>query len=194
MEDNRIHSSYPFTSPGTVHVEGDWSNGAFFLASKALGSDLEIRGLDPNSLQGDRACQQILNSLAENTTISAEDIPDLVPILSVVAGAFNGATFKNIHRLRMKESDRVETVAAMLRSLGANVTTSDDTMIVYPANYRSCTIQSAGDHRIAMAAAIAACIADGPVTITGAECVAKSYPAFWEVYRELGGYYEQHVR
>lgn len=192
--DNIIRSCYPFSSPGTIRVEGDWSNGAFFLAANALGCNLEINGLNPNSHQGDRACQQILNALTENTTVYAENIPDLVPILSVVAGAFNGATFKNIQRLRMKESDRVETVAAMLRSLGATVITDENSIIIYPAKFRSCTIHSAGDHRIAMAAAIAACVADGPITITGAECVAKSYPAFWDVYRKLGGHYEQYVR
>ncbi len=193
-ESQEIQYSYPFHSPGQITVEGDWSNAAFFLAAQKLGSCLEITGLDPSSPQGDRSVAQMLEELAHSCMISASDTPDLVPILAVFAGASDGATFTNIARLRLKESDRVETVAAMLRSLGAQVETTRDTMTVSPAAYHSCTIDAAGDHRIAMAAAIAATVADGPVTITGAQCVAKSYPAFWAEYQRLGGRYEQHLR
>ena len=126
--------------------------------------------------------------------ISAADIPDLVPILSVVFGANNGAKFTDIARLRLKESDRVASVCEMLRQLGVPVTSTETTLTVSPGAYRSCTIDAVGDHRIAMSAAIAATIADGPVTILGADCVAKSYPTFWEEYRNLGGIYEQHIR
>ena len=88
----------------------------------------------------------------------------------------------------------METVAAMLRNLGATVQVAKDELTVFPARYHSCTIDAAGDHRIAMAAAIAATVADGPVTILGAQCVAKSYPAFWNEYGRLGGNYEQYIR
>lgn len=189
-----VNSHYPFSSPGELTVEGDWSNGAFFHVAKALGNELEINGLCENSAQGDRAVAQILPQLDSHTIVDAANIPDLVPILAVAGGAKNGITFTNIERLRLKESDRVASVAAMLLQLGATVTTTESTLCVNPAQFRGCTIDAVGDHRIAMAAAIAATVSHGPVTILGAQCVAKSYPAFWEDYRGLGGNYEQHIR
>ena len=194
IEASGIPCSFPFHSPGTVTVEGDWSNAAFFLAANALGSDIRMNGLDPASAQGDRAVTNCLAALENNPCISAADIPDLVPILAVAAGAKQGATFTDIGRLRLKESDRVETVASMLRNLGATVSTDQNTLKVYPARFHGCTVDAAADHRIAMAAAIAATVSDGPVTVLGAECVTKSYPAFWEDYKQLGGQYEQYIR
>lgn len=191
---NEICGSFPFTSPGNISVEGDWSNGAFFLAAKALGSDITVRGLNENSPQGDRASAEILKTIESISKIDAADIPDLVPILAVTAGAKNGVTFNNIARLRLKESDRVATVATMLKNLGAIASTTENELTVEPAPYHGCTIDAAGDHRIAMAAAIAATVADGPVTILGAQCVEKSYPSFWEEYKRLGGSYEQYIR
>lgn len=185
----------PFISPEIVCVEGDWSNAAFFLASKAIGNDVKVVGLDTYSAQGDRIVSEILANLSQqDLLIDASDIPDLVPILAVTAGTVNGATFTNIRRLRLKESDRVATVCEMLAQLGARTESSENTLRVYPAQYHGCTIDSAGDHRIAMAAAIAATVATGTVTITGAQCVSKSYPSFWDDYRQLGGQYEQHIR
>jgi 3-phosphoshikimate 1-carboxyvinyltransferase len=191
---DHISGQFPFRSPGNIEVEGDWSNGAFFLAATALGNDITTVGLSKNSLQGDRTVAGILHQLDANCTIDATNIPDLVPILAVAAGAKQGATFTGIRRLRLKESDRVATVAAMLEGFGAKVTTTEDTLAIAPANYAGCTVDSFGDHRIAMSAAIAATVADGPVTILKADCVSKSYPAFWEEYRRLGGKYEQYIR
>ena len=190
----RVSGNYPFVTPGDLTVEGDWSNGAFFLTAKALGSNITVCGLFADSAQGDRAVAQILEKLDRHIVVNAADIPDLVPILAVAGGARNGISFTNVGRLRLKESDRVETVAAMLRNLGATVQVAKDELTVFPARYHSCTIDAAGDHRIAMAAAIAATVADGPVTILGAQCVAKSYPAFWNEYGRLGGNYEQYIR
>jgi 3-phosphoshikimate 1-carboxyvinyltransferase len=189
-----VANGFPFSSPGELSVEGDWSNSAFYLTAKALGSDLEICGLSNDSAQGDRAVSNILPRLDAHITVDAADIPDLVPILAVAGGASNGITFTNIGRLRLKESDRVASVAAMLQQLGASVDVSENTMSVFPATFHGCTVDSVGDHRIAMAAAIAATVSQGPVTILGAHCVAKSYPAFWEDYRNLGGNYEQYIR
>lgn len=185
---------FPFHSPGQIAVEGDWSNGAFFIAAAALGNDVTITGLDPKSSQGDRAIRELAETLKQNITVSGEDIPDLIPILAVVAGAKKGATFENIGRLRLKESDRIESVKAMLTALQVYTLTGEDWMQVSPGLYKRCTIDAGNDHRIAMSAAIAATVADGPVTILGAECVSKSYPDFWSDYTKLGGYYEQHIR
>ena len=183
-----------FISPGKIIVEGDWSNGAFFLIAEKLGCQVTVDGLSLDSPQGDRAVAEILHSIDANPTIDAADIPDLVPILAVAAAAFRGATFTNISRLRLKESDRVATVAEMLSNLGAGAIISENELTILPAQFHGCTIQSHNDHRIAMSAAVAATLADGPVTIIGADCVAKSYPSFWNDYQMLGGQYEQYIR
>lgn len=184
-----------FHSPGAVSVEGDWSNGAFFLAANELGSCLNLHGLDPDSPQGDRAVLGILPLLRSGAPrVSAADIPDLVPILSVAAASNHGAVFTDIRRLRLKESDRVASVMAMLKSLGGRAESDDNTLTVFPSGFTGGVVDSFNDHRIAMSAAIAATVCTGPVTVLGAECVSKSYPGFWEEYRRLGGNYEQHVR
>ena len=190
----KVAGSFPFASPGALNVEGDWSNGAFFLGAQALGNPVEVSNLNPNSPQGDRAAANLLQRTQEAPTISAADIPDLVPILAIVYGAKCGATFTDVARLRLKESDRVASVCDMLNAFGAKATATENTLTVNPGQYHSCTIDAMGDHRIAMAAAIGATVADGPVNILGAQCVSKSYPQFWEVYKSLGGNYEQHLR
>lgn len=178
-------------SPSSVIVEGDWSNGAFWLAANALGSNLDVLGLEQDSLQGDRAVVNIIRQLSSGMpTVSVADIPDLVPILSVVAAAKNGAVFTDIQRLRLKESDRVASVISMIESLGGSAYANEDTLKVLPCKLMGGTVDSCNDHRIAMAAAIAATVGENPVTIIGAEAVNKSYPAFWTEYRRLGGKYE----
>ena len=184
-----VKGSFPFQSPGELEVEGDWSNAAFWLAANALNSEITVSGLDSNSAQGDRKVSEILQNNWPDQ-IDAADIPDLVPILAVVAGCKKNTVFENIGRLRLKESDRVATVSAMLQALGAKTLETNATLSIYPTSYHGCTIDAAGDHRIAMAAAIAATVATGPVSIIGAECVKKSYPSFWDEYSKLGGRYE----
>ena len=184
-----------YHSPGTVTVEGDWSNGAFWLAAQSLGSNLTVSGLSETSVQGDRAAAKWIPELTrEKCTISAADIPDLVPILSVAAAFGHGAVFTDIARLRLKESDRIASTIAMLEALGGQAEASQDTLTVCPAKLRGGTVDSVNDHRIAMAAAIAATACTGDVVILGAECVEKSYPNFWTEYRRLGGNYEQYLR
>lgn len=186
--------NHTLRSPGEITVEGDWSNGAFFLAAKALGNDVEICGLSSDSRQGDKAALQLTKALCQNITVCGKDIPDLIPILAVTAGAKSGAVFENIGRLRLKESDRVQAVAEMLTNFGAKVQVCGDSMTVFPAQLKGCVIDSKNDHRIAMSAAIASTVADGPVTILNAQCVSKSYPQFWSEFTRLGGYYEQYIR
>lgn len=176
-----------FSTPGTIQVEGDWSNGAFWLAANALGSELNVVGLNERSAQGDRSVTHWLCKLTDFCTIDASNIPDLVPILAVVAGAKHGAAFINAQRLRIKESDRLQTVADLINNIGGNATVTDDGLIVQGTSYTGGTIRAAGDHRIAMAAAIAATVCTQPITILGAEAVSKSYPAFWADYETLGG-------
>ena len=184
-----------FHTPGTLPVEGDWSNGAFWLAANALGSDLTVHGLHTESSQGDRAVMKILRLLMYGTpTVSAADIPDLVPILAVCAAAKQGAVFTDIRRLRLKESDRVASVIAMIEALGGKAEANENTLTVCGTGLRGGVVDAVNDHRIAMASAIAATVCTENVTILGAECVKKSYPAFWEEYTRLGGKYELYLR
>lgn len=171
--------------PERVEVEGDWSSGAFWLGANAFGSNVTIEGLNSFSPQGDRNITELLPKLEENAAISCADVPDLVPVLAVVAAAKQGATFTDIRRLRLKESDRVASVIAMIESLGGKAQASENTLTVYGTGLTGGFVDSFGDHRIAMAAAIAATVCKNPVTILGAECVNKSYPAFWEDYKKL---------
>ena len=189
-----VKGGSPFHSPGTVAVEGDWSNGAFFLAAKALGNPVSVTNLAPDSPQGDRAVFDLLPALEESIVISAADIPDLVPILAVTAACKHGAVFTGIRRLRLKESDRVASVIAMLEALGGKAEATEDTLTVWGTGLTGGTVDAVNDHRIAMSAAIAATVCQKPVTILGAQCVEKSYPRFWEEYARLGGNYEQHLR
>ncbi|MBQ2785495.1 MAG: 3-phosphoshikimate 1-carboxyvinyltransferase [Oscillospiraceae bacterium] len=183
-----------YCSPGSVTVEGDWSNAAFFLAANALGSDVAVENLSSESAQGDRAVAALLPRLEENITIDASDIPDLVPILAVTAGAKQGAVFTGIGRLRTKESDRVASTISMLTALGGKAEATESTLTVYGTGYAGGTVDTCNDHRIAMAAAIAATACEDQVTILGAEAVNKSYPRFWEEYKRLGGQYELDIR
>ena len=184
-----------FRFPGELTVEGDWSNAAFFLAAQALGSDVTVENLNFDSPQGDRACAALLPGLTEGRlTVDASDIPDLVPILAVTAANCHGAVFTNIQRLRLKESDRVEAIIALLTALGGRAEADSDTLTVWGTGLTGGTVDSRNDHRIAMAAAIGATVCSSPVTVLGAQCVEKSYPAFWREYQQLGGKYEQHLR
>lgn len=180
-----VNDGHRFHSPGSLAVEGDWSNGAFFLAANALGSDITVTNLDPASSQGDRAAARWIPGLDKYRTISAADIPDLVPVLSIVAAAKQGAAFTDIQRLRLKESDRIAAVIAMLEALGGRAEATEDTLTVYGTGLSGGTVDAFHDHRIAMSAAIASTVCTAPVTILGAECVSKSYPGFWDEFARL---------
>lgn len=178
-----------YRSPGTVTVEGDWSSAAFFLGANALGSNIQVDGLDPDSVQGDSVICPLLAALKTHCEIDVSDIPDLFPILAVVAAWNQGAVFTNIQRLRLKESDRIAAMSAALKNLGIATKITDSTFTVLPGTLTGGEVDSYGDHRIAMAAAIAATAAFGPITVRDARCVKKSYPRFWEDYQALGGQY-----
>lgn len=186
-ENMTVSGGRGYHSPGEMTVEGDWSNGAFFLAAQALGSDLAVCGLSPDSSQGDRAAARWIPALNVHQTIPAGDIPDLVPILAIVAAYHQGAVFTDIRRLRLKESDRVSSILAMLTALGGRGEATENTLTVYGTGLLGGTVDSCNDHRIAMSAAIAATVCRESVTILGAECVQKSYPRFWEEYNRLAG-------
>lgn len=181
-----------YRSPGTLQVEGDWSNAAFWYGANALGSRITVTGLEENSLQGDRSIVTLLQELGHDHNLDVSQTPDLFPILAVTATAANGPThFVGGARLRLKESDRLQTVARMLIALGGDVKQSPEGMTVRPASLTGGTVDACRDHRIAMAAAVAATCCSGPVTLLGAQATDKSYPGFWNDYAALGGQIEE---
>ena len=201
----RIPGGQTYDLPPAITAEGDWSNGAFFLCMGALSErGISVYGLPADSSQGDRAVLELLEAFGASVdagpecvtvrrgslrgvTVDAAPIPDLIPVLSTVAAVSRGET-RIVHasRLRLKESDRLESTAAMLRALGGDVTVLPDGLVIrgVPA-LRGGTVDSCGDHRIAMSAAAAACACRGTVTVTGGECTEKSYPRFWEDFERL---------
>ncbi len=172
-------------------VEGDWSNAAFWEAANACGSEIVIDGLDENSLQGDRAVRSILSEIrsGDRDVVNCSEIPDIIPALAVSAAAGNDVIrFVNAGRLRIKESDRLAAVAECLSRLGVRVDEQDDELTVIGGGMKGgCELDCYNDHRIAMSMAIAALSCEEPVVIKGAESVNKSYPDFFDVFRELGG-------
>ncbi len=178
-------------------VEGDWSQAGFWYAAGFLGSPVTAAGLDPYSLQGDRAVADHLLPLGGpgKVDIDVSGCPDLAPPLAAMAALRAGETTRlvNAARLRLKESDRLASVSQTLNALGADVEAGADCLTIRGREALSggVTVDSCSDHRIAMMAAIAATRCIRPITITGAECVAKSYPNFWEEYERLGGKLER---
>lgn len=189
----RIKGGQKYT-PHDEKIEGDYSQAAFFFVANALGSDVELENLNVESVQGDKRILDIISQTNSNGSIGSfradcSDIPDLVPILAVLAAFGSGeSVIYNAQRLRIKESDRLETTAAMLNNLGGDVQVKADGLIIRPTGkMHGGTVESFGDHRIVMAAAIAATAVDGEVVIKGAEAVEKSYPDFINDYKMLGG-------
>ena len=172
-------------------LEADWSGAAFWYAANFLGAQVDIQGLNPDSVQGDRQIGTLYWKLARpgNVDIDLSQCPDLAPPLAVMAAVRKRTTrFVNAGRLRMKESDRLETIARTLNALGAKAQVGEDTLILEGLDHlEGGTVDGCNDHRIAMMAAVAAVACKEPVTILGAECVKKSYPRFWEDYTALGG-------
>ena len=174
-------------------IEADWSNAAFWYGAKFLDCLVEIGGLDQASVQGDRAIARFYDQLLGTGSLELDvsQCPDLVPPLAAMAALRAGETTRivNAGRLRIKESDRLATVTEVLNALGAQVEEYEDYLVIHGKEKLAggVTVSGHNDHRIAMMAAIAAIRCEAPVTITGAECVKKSYPRFWEDYRRLGG-------
>ena len=205
QEEGWTIASQGYASPGAVQVEGDWSNAAPWLCLGMLGGEgVTVTGMDLDSLQGDRAVCRVLAAMggqvrtaADRVTVrpgprvptrmDARDIPDLVPVLAAVAAATPGVTeITGAARLRLKESDRLETTARMLSGLGGQVEETADGLLIRGRSHLSGgQVDAAGDHRIAMSMAVSALRSSGAITIEGAEAVAKSYPRFFEDLESL---------
>lgn len=173
--------------PADITVEGDYSGAAFPDALNLFGGDVEVLGLDPNSIQGDRVYRRYFDLLRLGTpTIHIGDCPDLGPILFAIAAAKCGGIFSGTERLRLKESDRVAAMAEELSKFGTSLSIYEDKVVVYPASFKAPTvpIKSHGDHRIVMAMAVLLSAVGGE--IEGAEAVKKSYPGFFSDLSRLG--------
>lgn len=196
----RISAGQSFR-PFNGAVEGDHSQGAFFEVANVLGSQIAINGLNVNSFQGDKKIIEICKEMVYNKNgmpkpfeVDVSDIPDLVPILAVLGSFCNGESrITGAARLRLKESDRLAAMEETLNALGGEVTAAEDSLTIRGRDKLAggVTVSAYNDHRIAMAMAIAATRCEKPIIIEGAECVRKSYPDFWEVYRSLGGIAEE---
>lgn len=210
VNNNHFHvaADATYTLPDApLSIEGDWSNAAFFLAAGALSAPVTMTGLKLDSRQGDRAIIDLLRGFGANVTItdtsitvapaplhaqtiSVKEIPDALPILAVIAAQAEGTTvFTDVERLRLKESDRIASTSALLTALGVPCKSDVSTLSVTGVQHLhgNVTVDSANDHRIAMAAAIAALNCDAPIILNGASAVKKSYPHFFNDYRSLGG-------
>lgn len=194
-----------YKTPGEIDVEGDYSNAAFFLTAGALGGPIYIKGLRKDTLQSDSKIIEILKDMGADIQIGEEvfvkrgslkaikadlsEIPDLLPILAVAASVCEGdSLFYNGERLRYKETDRLQTTAQMIRDLGGKAEETQDGLIVHGGALSGGKTSSFGDHRIAMAASIAALKCEQEVVIDRGEAVNKSYPNFYEDYKTLGGH------
>ena len=173
--------------PVNAKVEGDYSNAAFFAALNLLGSDIEITGLNPESLQGDKVYEKDFALLEKGTpTINIADCPDLGPILFALAAVKGGGVFTGTRRLKIKESDRASAMAEELSKFGVAVTVHEDSVVIYPHDFHAPTEPLSGhnDHRIVMACSVLATVT-GDV-IEGAEASRKSLPDFFERLKKLG--------
>lgn len=186
-------------------IEKDYSQAAFWLTANYLGSKLQVAGLPVDSVQGDRAIEALLSDFGSGQTtyeIDAAQIPDLVPILAVAAAATPAVTrISHAARLRFKESDRLEATAAMLQAIGINASAEEEGLLIQGTGnngekpdaglFRGGTVDSLGDHRIAMAAAIAALPTERGIVLRHAEAVRKSYPEFFNDFKRLGGHVDE---
>ncbi len=203
--DYRIEAGQAYR-PVDVDVPGDFSSAAFPLVAAAItNGDVAVEGLDPDVPQGDRRVVDFLRAFGARIeasgdavrvrggslrarTIDIGDTPDLFPVLAVLATQADGESrFVNGEHLRVKESDRIATTVAFLRAMGGSVEATPDGCIVRgTSRLREAFVESQGDHRILMAAAVAALVADGPVDISDPTCYRVSYPGFLEDMRALG--------
>lgn len=188
----RAYRSAPYV------VEGDWSQAAFFLVARHLGHEVEVAGVTPLSVQGDRVIADMLGMLRAVSperllTLDVKNVPDIVPVLSVACALRKGGThIINAGRLRIKECDRLAATAEGLKALGAKVKEGGEDMFFDGVDKLEggVEIKNYHDHRMVMAFAVAATVCALPVTICGCESIDKSYPAFFEDLKKLGGKFE----
>ncbi len=203
----RIPGGQKYSPPRALFADGDWSSAAIWLcAAAACSHEVTVGRLSLASSQGDRAIFDILRRFGADLTagedgvtvrsgavlrgvrVDAGDVPDLVPAIAVAAAAAEGDTvIENVRRLRLKESDRVQSVCSTLCALGVSARHDENTITVTGGPVSGGRTSSFGDHRIAMLAAALSALSSGEIVLTGAEAVSKSYPGFWRDMNALGG-------
>lgn len=203
---NRIYVNGSIAAPSEVTAQGDWSHAANYACACAKSGGLVLRGLVLNSPQKDCTVVDILKSMGadliagedgirfESSELSGVDIdgsniPDIIPVLCVLLGVCEGVhTVRGIGRLRIKESDRIESTCVLINGIGGKVECSEDSITTYGVDsYTGGSVSSYNDHRIAMAAAVASCFSLGIIELDNPACTAKSAPAFWQEFTALGG-------
>lgn len=190
---------------GDFSVEGDWSNMAFFLSLGALSDGVTVKGLNIESLQGDKKILQVIKDLGAKVQIEedaivvskgelngfvvdADDCPDLVPIMAVLGAFASGKTTINqVQRLKIKESDRILSTIEMLKAFGIRAESDGQKMEIYGGKPKGGVVSSYNDHRIVMASAVMGLVASGKTTILDGKAVEKSYPSFFNDYLAVGG-------
>ncbi len=202
-----IEGNQQFISPREITAQGDWSNASFFLCAGALSEHgVTVTDLDMNSPQGDRKIIDVLKNMGADVqikgteitikknklngiTVDASDIPDAVPIISVVATACTGDTkIINAQRLRIKESDRIKSVVEMINSVGGSAVETDDGLIIHGGKQlKGGSVNGYNDHRIVMSASVLSMLCENDVTISDSNAVEKSYPDFFKDFNKMGG-------
>lgn len=193
-------------------VEGDYSQAAFFFCADALSNEVVLNDLKLDSLQGDKEVIDILTRMGvkisnknngligttdeklKATLIDASQCPDIIPVVSLVAALGSGTTeIINAGRLRIKECDRLSAVTSELNKLGTKITEKEDGLIIEGVKELKGGVEvwSHKDHRIAMTIAIASTVCKEPIILKDYECVSKSYPQFWEDFKNIGGVFNE---
>ncbi len=190
-----------------VALHGDWSQAAVLLTAGAISGDVTVTGMSDDDGQGDRAIIDCLRKLGADietgdgwvrcrkselhgAELDMRNCPDIAPMVALACAVAEGESrLTGCRRLRLKESDRLETTGAMLRTMGAGVRAEWDTLRVRGGRQLrgNLTVDARHDHRMVMLASIAALAADGPVTVADTDALAKSWPDYLDTYRALGG-------
>lgn len=175
-----------------VFIDADYSNAAFYIIANGLGNEIEICDMNPSTCQGDKVIveQEALLDQPGEVILDVSQCPDLVPALAARAALRENQVTRivNAARLRMKESDRLDTVSTELNRLGARVEQFPDSLVIRGVRQlHGGVVNSHNDHRIAMMLAMVASTASERVILQDAGSVAKSHPGFWEHYFRLGG-------
>lgn len=167
-------------------VEGDHSNAAVYYLFNELGGDVNVTGLSENSLQGDRVCKEYIEKIKNGETVDLTDCPDLAPVLFAVAAIKGGGRFVGTRRLKMKESDRIDSMRQELLKFGIGLTEEENGVIIESGTLKKPTEALCGhnDHRIVMAMSALCSFTGGE--IEGAEAITKSYPDYFEKIKMLG--------
>ncbi|CUU50578.1 3-phosphoshikimate 1-carboxyvinyltransferase [Clostridium beijerinckii] len=202
IKGNQIYKSIDY------RVEGDYSQAAFFFCADALSSNIVLNDLKLDSLQGDKEVIDILQRMGlklnnkdngligsaslglKSTIIDGSQCPDIIPVVSLVAALSEGTTeIINAGRLRIKECDRLAAVTSELNKLGAKIIEKEEGLIIEGVKELKGNVEvwSHKDHRIAMTMAIASTMCKEPIILKDYECVSKSYPQFWDDFKNLGG-------